>query len=79
MHVMYASDFLQKGLSSQRMYLSGENSFVKGLVIDKILKDWNSPQVIKASKKYTEICLYSERFLWLIYCQVRLITKKDWH
>ena len=47
---MYASDFLQKGLSSQRMYLSGENSFVKGLVIDKILKDWNSPQVIKASK-----------------------------
>ena len=54
---MYASDFLQKGISSHRMYLSGDNSFVKELTIKKILKDWNSPQIVQASKN-SDIKIY---------------------
>jgi hypothetical protein len=49
--MIYASDFLRKGFTNfSKVYLSGPNSFVRGLVIDKIMKDWGISKSITATK-----------------------------
>ena len=51
MLMMYASNFLQNGCTAfTKVYLSGNNDFVKGLVIDKVTKDWGATNVVRANK-----------------------------
>jgi hypothetical protein len=48
---MYASEFLQKNWPNlSKVLLSGENGFIRGLVIDKLRKDWGIKDVVWATK-----------------------------
>jgi hypothetical protein len=48
---MYASDFLQKSWPNlSKVFLSGENGFIRGMVIDKLKKDWGVRETIWATK-----------------------------
>jgi hypothetical protein len=48
---MYASEFLQKELPNiNKVFLSGENTFVRGLVIDKLIQGWGVTEAVNVTK-----------------------------
>lgn len=48
---MYATEFLQKSWPNLfKVFLSGDNEFVRGLVIDKLRKDWGVKETVWATK-----------------------------
>jgi hypothetical protein len=48
---MYASEFLQKDFTNvTKVFLSGDNAFVRGLVVDKLIKGWGATETINITK-----------------------------